>query len=71
MFDAVYKHHAVVCISILTLHINFRLVGLNIYFYGVFFNYIMGSKKGYTEREGFFYYEIHMKRATSQDFIPL
>ena len=28
-----------------------------------FFNYKKGSKKGYMEREGFFYYEIHMKCA--------
>ena len=26
-----------------------------------FFNYKMGSKKGYMERGGIFYYEIHMK----------
>ena len=37
MFDVVYKHHAVMCISILILHINLRLVDLNIYFYDVFF----------------------------------
>ena len=28
-----------------------------------FFNYTKGSKKGCMEREGFFYYEIHMKCA--------
>ena len=28
-----------------------------------FLNYKMGSKKEYMEREGFFYYEIHMKCA--------
>ena len=26
-----------------------------------FFNYKIGHKKGYMERGGFFYYEIHMK----------
>ena len=58
MFDAVYKHHAVMCISILILHINLRLVDLNIYFYDVFFNYKMGSKKGYMERGENFYHGI-------------
>ena len=28
-----------------------------------FFNYKKGLKKGYMEREGFFYYKIHMKCA--------
>ena len=28
-----------------------------------FNNYKKGSEKGYMEREGFFYYEIHMKCA--------
>ena len=69
MFEAVYKHHAVVCISILMLHINLRLVDLNIYFYDVFFNYKMGSEKGYIERGGFFYCKIHMKCDMLKDFI--
>ena len=59
MFDVVYKHHAVLCISIFMLRINLRLVGLNIYFYDVFVNYKMGSKKGYMERKENFYYGIH------------
>ena len=37
MFDAVYKHFDVACISVLMLNISLRLVGLNIYFYDVFF----------------------------------
>ena len=38
MFDAVYKHHAVVFVlAFLKLIISLRLVGLNIYFYDVFF----------------------------------
>ena len=37
MFDVVYNHHAVVCISIFMMYISLRLVGLNIYFYDVFF----------------------------------
>ena len=38
MIDVVYKHHAVVYVQVfLMLWINLRLVGLNIYFYDVFF----------------------------------
>ena len=36
-----------------------------------FFNYKKGSKKGYMEREGFFYYGIHMKCAKMKTFILL
>ena len=31
IFDNVYKYHAVICISILILRINLRLVDLNIF----------------------------------------
>ena len=71
MSDAVYKHHAVMCISILMLHMNLRLVDLNIYLYDVFFNYKMGSKKGYMEMEGFFYYGANIKRPRSIHFTLL
>ena len=50
IFENVYKHHAVICISILILPISLRLVDLNISFYDVFF--IKNSKefkKGYIE----------------------
>ena len=49
IFDNVYKHHAVICISILILRISLRLVDLNIYFYDVFFIRKKNSKKGYIE----------------------
>ena len=42
-----YKHHAIICISILILRIGLRLVDLNIYFYDVFFIRKKNSKKGY------------------------
>ena len=45
MIDVVYKHYAVVCISIFMLRITLRLVGLNICMTS-FFNYKMGSKRG-------------------------
>ena len=45
IFD-VYKHHAVICISILILGISLRLADLNIYFYDVFFICKKSSKKG-------------------------
>ena len=51
MFDAVYKHQAVV-FAFLMLRMSLRLVGLNIYFYDVFFNY-----------ERVYYNEIHIKCA--------
>ena len=45
------------------LRISLRLVGLNIYFYDVFFFYYkMSSKKWYMEMEGFFYFGIVIKR---------
>ena len=53
------------------LRISLRLVGLNIYFYDVFFNYKMGSKKGYMEMEGFFYYGANIKRPRSIHFTLL
>ena len=46
IFDNVYKHHAVICISILILRISLRLVDLNIYFYDVFFICKKSFKKG-------------------------
>ena len=49
IFDNVYKHHAVICISILILRIGLRLIDLNIYFYDVFFICKKISKKGYIE----------------------
>ena len=36
-----------------------------------FFNYKIGHKKGYMERVGFFYYEIHMKCVGSLDYTLL
>ena len=51
IFDNVYKHHAVICISILILRISLRLVGLNIYFYDIFFICKKSFKKGYIEIE--------------------
>ena len=49
IFDNVYKHHAVICISILILRISLRLVDLNIYFYDASFIHKKNSKKGYIE----------------------
>ena len=46
MFDNVYKHHTVICISTLILRISLRLVDLNIYFYDVFFICKKSLKKG-------------------------
>ena len=43
------------------LRISLRLVGLNIYFYDVFFLFEKGFKKGYIEIMGFFYCEMHIK----------
>ena len=45
IFD-VYKHHAVICISILILGISLRLADLNIYFYDVFIICKNSSNKG-------------------------
>ena len=42
------------------LRIGLKLVGLNICFYDVFFNYKMGSKKEYIEMKDYFYYGIDM-----------
>ena len=47
------------------LMLRIRLVGLNIYFYDVFFNYKKGSKKGYMERKENFYFEIVRKWSRS------
>ena len=44
MFFCVYKHFDVMCISVFNVMYKLRLVGLNIYFYDVFFSYKMGSK---------------------------
>ena len=45
IFD-VYKHHGVICISILILGISLRLADLNIYFYDVFMICKNSSNKG-------------------------
>ena len=39
-----YKRFDVMCISVCNVMYKLRLVGLNIYFYDVFFSYKMGSK---------------------------
>ena len=44
MFCCVYKRFDVMCISVFNVMYKLRLVGLNIYFYDVFFSYKMGSK---------------------------
>ena len=62
------KKCLMLCISIMLLFLykyflmlRIRLVGLNIYFYDVFFNYKKGSKKGYMEREENFCFEVVRK----------
>ena len=40
----VYKRFDVMCINVFNVMYKLRLVGLNIYFYDVFFSYKMGSK---------------------------
>ena len=50
----VYKYFLMLCISL-------RLVGLNIYFYNIFFLTIKMVQKGYIEMMGFFYCEIVLK----------
>ena len=51
IFDNVYKHHAVICISILILRISLRLVDLNIYFYEVFLSAKRIQKRVYRNRK--------------------
>ena len=59
-----YKRFDVMCINVFNVMYKLRLVGLNIYFYDVFFSYKMGSKwvqKGTYRNEVLFFFWDHIK----------
>ena len=55
IFDA-YKHHAVICISILILGISLRLADLNIYFYDVLLSAKTVQIRVYRNDSKFYYF---------------
>ena len=52
----VYKRFDVMCISVFNVMYKLKLVGLNIYFYGVFFLAIKWVQKGVYKNEVLFFF---------------
>ena len=67
----VYKRFDVMCISVFNVMFKLRLVGLNIYFYDVFFLAIKRVQKGVYRNGVLFYFEIRLKCASSVTFMLL